>query len=330
MRAMRGSTVLFGRGRTGRGMRRSAAWAGALALAAVTASACTSDVNTGAGSSATKPSASPTTSATGGTAENCDAAASSPAPSASAVDGADVQAIKQRGYIRVGVSADQYLTGYLNSAGAEEGFDIDLAHALAQSLFGDPGKARFVAISTADREMALQDDTVDVVIDTMTINCERLKDVAFSAVYFQASQRLLVAKGSPYTSIKSLDGEKVCAQQGSTSIDQITAAGATPAPVENVSDCLVKLQENAVSAISTDDTLLAGLAEQDPNLVVVGPKLEPEPYGIAMQLHKPDLEQWVNYVLAQYEADGGWEASYQKWFRDSLGAAQPPVAQYSH
>jgi polar amino acid transport system substrate-binding protein len=317
--------------RTARGIRRAAAWACALGLAAVTASACTSGADGGQSSSSA--SAAPSASATAGgtdTAENCDREASSPAPKASAVDGADVQAIKNRGYIRVGVSADQYLTGYLNSAGNEEGFDIDLAHALAQALFGDPGKVRFTAISTADRQKALTDGTVDVVIDTMTITCERLQVVSFSAVYFEASQRLLVAKGSPYTSIKALKGQSVCAQDGSTSVTQIAAAGATPDTVENVSDCLVKLQENTVSAISTDDTLLAGLAQQDPNLVVVGPKLEPEPYGIAMPLHKTDLEQWVNYVLAQYEADGGWEASYQKWFLKSLGAAQPPVAQYSH
>lgn len=315
-----------------RGARRGAAWACALALAAVTASACTStEVDTGSGQSATTAGAAPSTPATASdTAQDCDPAASSPAPSANAVDGADVQAIKKRGYIKVGVSADQYLTGYLNGDGDEEGFDIDLAKALAQSLFGDPGKARFTAISTADREKALTDGSVDVVIDTMTITCERLQDVSFSAVYFQASQRLLVAAGSPYTTIGSLKGQNVCAQAGSTSVAQIAAAGASPDTVENVSDCLVKLQENEVSAISTDDTLLAGLARQDPNLAVVGPKLEPEPYGIAMPLHKTDLEQWVNSVLAQYEADGGWEASYQKWFRQSLGAAQPPVARYSH
>jgi polar amino acid transport system substrate-binding protein len=165
----------------------------------------------------------------------------------------------------------------------------------------------------------------------MTINCARLQQVAFSAVYFQASQRLLVTKGSPYTSIDQLGGKKVCAQSGSTSIALLQASPAHPIPVQvtNVTDCLVLLQENQVAAISTDDTLLAGLADQDPNLAVVGAKLEPEPYGVAMPLHEPDLEEYVNSVLARYEADGGWAASYTAWFRKSLGAAEPPPAQYS-
>ncbi len=327
------------------GPRRRAAWLVTLALAALTASACTGA--TGAvgarpaaptvGFGSLAPSAS---SSSPSTSSNCDAYASSPAPSAAAAEGADVAAIKKQGYIRVGVSADQYLTGYLNSAGNEEGFDIDLAHALAQALFGDPGKVRFVAISTADRIPDLQASAanrkVDVVIDTMTINCARLQQVGFSAVYYQASQRLLVddktveGRSVPqYTSIAQLAKQKVCAQAGSTSIAQIQAAGATAVQVTNVTDCLVLLQENQVSAISTDDTLLAGLAKQDPNVAVVGPKLEPEPYGIAMPPHETDLEEYVNGVLAQYEADGGWAASYAKWFAASLGAAQPPAARYS-
>lgn len=324
--------------RRGRHIRRLTAWACALALAGAAAGACSAGTDVvgaqppvptvGFGSSPPPPSA-----AAGGsdTAPPCNPAASSLAPTADAADGADVQRIKAQGFLTVGVAADQYLTGYLGSDGVEEGFDIDLAHALAQALFGDPTKVRFVAISTADRIPELQQHKVDLVIDTMTITCARLQQVAFSAVYFQASQRLLVVKGSPYTSIDQLGGKKVCAQAGSTSIQLLQASPAHPIPVQvtNVTDCLVLLQENQVTAISTDDTLLAGLADQDPNLAVVGPRLELEPYGVAMPLQEPDLEEYVNGVLAQYEADGGWARSYATWFRAGLGAAQPPPAQYS-
>lgn len=320
--------------RTGRRWGRVPLWTGALALAAVAASACSaSDIGEQpAAPTAGLGSLAPTSSSSGSsTAQSCDRAASSPAPDAAAVDGADVQAIKKRGYIRVGVSADQYLTGYLASDGNEEGFDIDLAHALAKSLFGDPGKVQFVALTTAQRIPDLQGKKVDVVIDTMTITCDRLQLVGFSAVYFEASQRLLVDKGSPYTSISALKNQKVCAQAGSTSIKEIQKAGAEVLAVTNVSDCLVDLQENVVSAVSTDETLLAGLAAQDPNLTLVGGALEPEPYGIAVPLHQTDVEQWVNGVLAQYESDGDWEKSYQQWFfKHGLPAAQPPVARYSH
>jgi polar amino acid transport system substrate-binding protein len=266
----------------------------------------------------------------------CDTDSSSRAPNAASVNGKDVARIRNRGYLVVGVAADQYLTGFLAPDGQEEGFDIDLAYAIGQSLFGadyTSSKVRFVAISTDERIPDLQKGKVDLVIDTMTITCARLKVVDFSAVYYKASQRLLVESGSGVHQLSDLGGKSVCAQAGSTSIAEIQHAPVKPAPiaiqVTDISDCLVLLQQNQVSAISTDDTILAGLANQDPSLEVVGSPLEPEPYGIAMPLGETDMEQYVNGVLAQYVASGGWQKSYSHWLKPSLGAAQAPVAQYS-
>ena len=315
-------------------MRRLIFAATAAGLALATASACGSGgsnavaAEAGASSAPFAATAPPMASTAGG---NCDVDASSVSPSTAAANQNDINTIKKRGTLIVGVAADQYLTGYLNSAQQEEGFDIDLAHAIAKSLLGNANAVRFVVVSTDQRIPDLQNHLVDLVIDTMTITCARLAQVDFSAVYYNASQRLLVEKGSGYTSLAGLGGKNVCAQTGSTSIQLIQQAASKPHAIEvtDISDCLVLLEENQVSAISTDDTILAGLAEQDPNLQVVGPSLSPEPYGIAMPLGETDLEAYVNGVLAQYEASGGWAASYDHWFAPSLGAAGPPRAQYS-
>ncbi|HET9172756.1 MAG TPA: glutamate ABC transporter substrate-binding protein [Actinospica sp.] len=317
-------------------MRRTARALGVAAVAAVAVSACSSP---GAGFNSAKPSvpsavfagtAPPAGQAASG--GNCDVNASSAAPSAGDVTGADVATIKARGYLKVGVAADQYLTGYLGADGVEQGFDIDLAHEIAQSLFGDPNAVHFVVISTDERIPDLQAHTVDMVIDTMTITCKRLTEVGFSAVYYNASQKLLVEKGSGYTGLAALGGKNVCAQTGSTSISLIQQTAAKPIAIQvtDISDCLVLLEENKVSAISTDDTILAGLAQQDPNLEVLPAKLETEPYGIAVPAGERDLEGYVNGVLAHYEADGGWARSYARWFLGSLQAAEPPGAQYSN
>jgi len=317
--------------------RRLILTAAAAGLALAMAAACGSGTPTAAAVPAIQPptpfaaTASPAPQST--SSGNCNVDGSSVSPSTPVADQSDINKIKARGKLIVGVAADQYLTGYLNSAEQEEGFDIDLAHAIAKSLLGNANAVRFVVVSTDQRIPDLQNHTVDLVIDTMTINCERLTEVGFSAVYYDASQRLLVEKGSGYTSLAGLGGKNVCAQTGSTSIQLIQQAATNPKPraieVTDISDCLVLLEENQVSAISTDDTILAGLAEQDPNLQVVGPSLSPEPYGIATPRGATDLEAYVNGVLAQYEADGGWAASYNHWFEPSLGAGSPPLAQYS-
>lgn len=309
---------------------------GVAALALVTASACS---DPGAGFTSAQPSA--PSAVFGATAppaprstanENCKPAASSLAPSATAVNGPHVSTIKGRGYLTVGVAADQYLTGYLGADGVEQGFDIDLAHAIAQALFGNPNAVHFVALSTDKRIPDLTSPAlVDMVIDTMSITCDRLGKVGFSAVYYNASQKLLVENGSPVKSLGDLGGKNVCAQTGSTSISLIQQAPSKPVAVQvtDITDCLVLLQENKVAAISTDDTILAGLAKQDPNLEVLPGALATELYGIAVPRGETDLEEYVNGVLAQYDANGGWAASYAHWFAGSLGAANPPVAQYS-
>ena len=54
-------------------------------------------------------------------------------------------------------------------------------------------------------------------------------------------------------------------------------------------DCLVALQQRQVDAVSTDDSILAGLVAQDPYLHIVGPSMNEEPYGIGINLaeHRP-------------------------------------------
>jgi len=82
-----------------------------------------------------------------------------------------------------------------------------------------------------------------------------------------------------------------------------------------------------VAAISTDDSILDGLAAQDPWTKLIGPALTQEPYGLAMSRQHPEFVRFVNAVLAQMRADGQWKASYLRW----LGAPvpDPPPAQYA-
>jgi polar amino acid transport system substrate-binding protein len=93
-------------------------------------------------------------------------------------------------------------------------------------------------------------------------------------------------------------------------------------------DCLVAFQQNEVDAISTDDTILAGMATQDPFARVVGPKFTEEPYGMAMSKDHPEFTRFVNAVLARNRADGTWARTYEKWLGASGATPPPPAAVY--
>jgi polar amino acid transport system substrate-binding protein len=262
----------------------------------------------------------------------CDPTASSLRPSGppQVTSGSFMAKIRARGYLIAGVDQSTYHFGFLNPLSSQiEGFDIDMVRAVAKAIFGntDPGTVHFKAISDEQRIPDITNRTVDIVAHTMTINCERLKSVDFSSVYFTAAQRVLVLKDSKATSLDSLHGQKVCATHGSDSVDRIRQHHAIPVQVAYWTDCLVLLQQGAVAAVSTDDSILDGLAAQDPWTMLIGPRLTEEPYGLAISKQHPEFVRFVNAVLQQLRTNGQWAASYRHWIGGP--APSPPPARYA-
>jgi polar amino acid transport system substrate-binding protein len=245
--------------------------------------------------------------------------------------GGTMARIQARGVLKVGVDQNTYKFGYRDPAtGQIVGFDIDIAHAVAKAMFGDPNRIQFVAITSAQRIPDVLNHTVDMVVETMTVTCDRLKQVAFSSIYYDAGQNVLVRTNTTAKDLAGLAGRKVCAAAGSTSIANIAAMASKPVPVSvnDWTDCLVLLQQGQVDAISTDDTILRGLAAQDPDTrLLLATDFTKEPYGIAMDPKAPDLVEFVNGVLEQLRADGEWRAIYAKWLGSPVPA--PPIARYA-
>jgi polar amino acid transport system substrate-binding protein len=242
-----------------------------------------------------------------------------------------MKTIQDRKRLVVGVDQNTYPMGFVNpSTGTFEGFDIDMLRQVAKAIFGDPNAIQFKAITSAQRIPEVINGDVDIVARTMTINCARWQQVDFSTEYYHAGQKVLVTTDSTATGLNDLGGKKVCAVAGSTSIDTIKSAPSKPIPVTvtDWTDCLVALQQQTVAAVSTDDTILAGLAKQDPNTKVVGPAVTAEPYGMAIRPDHPEFVQFVNAVLAQIRADGTWTQIYNAWLSSLGPAPAPPVAVY--
>lgn len=254
-----------------------------------------------------------------------------------------VAEIRDRGRLIVGVSADTYLMASANpEAGNKiEGFDIEFAKAIGRAIFGsgfETGRnLQFRVITAAQRIELLQNGELDLVIRNFTINCSRWEDIAFSQIYYAATQKVLVSRSfddgieenGEYHSPADLAGQRVCAPTGSTSLDNIVAEEPEVIlePAANHTGCLIKFQRGEVDAITGDDTVLAGLAAQDPYAVV--PDQDPltlEPYGIGANQDDVELVSFVNAVLEDMR-DGSWQAIYNRWLKDALSGAsavQPP------
>jgi len=243
-----------------------------------------------------------------------------------------VAKIKDRGRLIAGVSSDTLLLGSRSPlSGQIQGFDIEMLKAVSKAIFGDPNKIEFRVITTAQRIPVLVDGSVDIVARAMTITCARWEQIDFSTQYYLAGQKVLVAKGSPVKTMADLKGKRVCAPNGSTSMDKLkTFPGLIPVGSDTHTGCLVLFQQGQVDAITGDDTILAGLAAQDPYAFVVKtPAFTEEPYALGISKHRPDFVKFVNGVLAQMRSDGQWTTAYNTWLKAALGPAPtPPAAIY--
>lgn len=269
---------------------------------------------------------------------------------ASGDDGPNIDKIKARGKLVAGVDQNSFRWGYRNPESRElEGFDIDLVRAIADDVLGDPDAVIFRAIPTNQRIAALENDRVDVVVRTMTINCKRLEQVSFSTAYFQAGQQVLAPKKSAITGYDdSLKGKRVCSAEGSTAYEALekesygavfkddfdgTERDRDRLTVPNQLDCLVRLQLGEVDAIVTDNALAAGQAAQDPAVELKGKTpFTTEYYGVATKKGSEDLVARVNQVLVDYRAggaDSAWMTSYRAWLATGLpGIEGPPAPKY--
>lgn len=267
--------------------------------------------------------------------------------SPSDADGSTIDAIKRRAHPKlvVGVDQNSYRWGYRDpnrGGGSElEGFDIDLARRIAREILGDPEAVVFRAIPTNERIDAIRSGRVDMVVRTMTITCDRLRQVAFSAPYFRTGQQVLAPRTSDITGYDdTLAHRRVCSATGSTALSQLTAdrrSGRIPpstdisVTVPNQLDCLVRLQLGQVDAVVTDGALAASQAAQDPTVELKGRPFTTEYYGVAMKKDADDLVRRVNRVLEDYRGDG-WRASYDTWLSATLGEdpepSRPPSPTY--
>jgi glutamate transport system substrate-binding protein len=241
-------------------------------------------------------------------------------------NGSTLRAIKARGKIRIGVKFDVPLFGLKSSAGELNGFDIEIAKIIASDLFGTSdaaSKIEFVEAISKNREKFLQAGDVDLVVSTYTITESRKQFVDFAGPYYVAGQDILARKvdieSGAIVGVASLNGKRVCAVTGSTSLANLLAAAPranTSLAAERYPECFAALKAGKVDAMTTDDVILLGLAAQAPGeFALTGNPFHSEPYGVGIPKGDEALRSAINASLRKAFADGRWE----KAFRSTVG-----------
>ncbi|MFJ8715973.1 transporter substrate-binding domain-containing protein [Streptomyces violaceus] len=221
--------------------------------------------------------------------------------------------------ITVGIKFDQPGLGQKTPQGYA-GFDVDVATYVAKKLGYNADQIEWKEAKSADRETMLQRGDVDFIAATYSITPERQEKVDFAGPYLLAHQDVLVR--SDDNSIKSpadLNDKKLCSVAGSTSAQNIKdklklAPDADLQTYPTYSACLSGLQNKAIDALTTDDSILAGYAAQSQfkgKFKLGGFKMTNENYGIGVKKGS-DLKADINKALEAMVADGAWQKAVDK------------------
>lgn len=232
----------------------------------------------------------------------------------------------------IGVKTDQPGLGRRHGD-TYTGFDVDVAKYIAGKLGFGPGEVEFKPIGSNDREKALRDGTVDMVVASYSITPERERQVLFGGPYYVAHQDILVR--SDDRSIRGVDDlahKRLCRVNGSTSWERVIKEGDVPAvPVvaPDYGTCVSMLRDRKIDAVSTDDLILAGYAiASRGELRVVNAPFSDERYGVG--LRKGDITgcEVVNKAITSMYQDATAQILLADWFGKSGLAPTTEVPQF--
>lgn len=231
---------------------------------------------------------------------------------------AQVQKIKDRGVLKVGVKADVPKFGYKDPAkNTYEGVEIDLAKQIAKAITGDESKVQFEAVNAKTRGPALDNGEIDLVIATFTITEERKKSWNFSDPYFVDNVGFLVRTDSGIKSWKDLNGKQIgVAQSASTKKALTEQAEKDGIKVEfqefaTYPEIKAALDAGRIQAFSVDQSILWGY--KDDKNMFLPEKFAPQEYGVASKLDNKELAQFVNNLLSEMKKSGELDKAFQKW-----------------
>jgi glutamate transport system substrate-binding protein len=229
--------------------------------------------------------------------------------------------------LRVGTKFDQPGFGLKGLSGKPEGFDVEIAKIVAKALDIPEDKIEYTETPSTVREQVIQQDKVDIVVATYTINDKRKEVIDFAGPYYIAGQSILVKQdNADITGPDSFkDGtKKVCSVTNSTPATNIEKYLGDKAKQLVLFDiyqkCVDALKGGQVDAVTTDNVILTGfIATNEGQFKLAGEPFTEEPYGIGMKKGDNDFREFVNKTLETSFTDG----SYLKAWKDTAGKYDP-------
>ncbi|HHO2205259.1 TPA: ABC transporter permease subunit [Staphylococcus aureus] len=231
-------------------------------------------------------------------------------PTAHAEQDQTWEKIKERGELRVGLSADYAPMEFehtINGKTEYAGVDIDLAKKIAKD---NNLKLKIVNMSFDSLLGALKTGKIDIIISGMTSTPERKKQVDFSDSYMMTKNIMLVKKDkvNEYKDIKDFNNKKVGAQKGTEQekIAQTEIENASITSLSRLPDVILALKSGKVEGAVVEKPVAEAYLKQNTKLGISNVKFNEEEKDtvIAVPKDSPKLLSQINKTIKEVKDKG--------------------------
>lgn len=235
-----------------------------------------------------------------------------------------VSQIKRRGYLRVAVFGDLPPYGWVNSSGKRVGYDVYLAHRMANDL---SVKIRFIQVNANNRVDTLNSNKADIVLANFTVTPERKEVVDFAKPYMKVSVGVISPKKAPITSAAQLKGKKLIVTKGTTAENYFTQQkGVNLLKFDSKTQQFNALKNGRGAALADDNSYLYAWVKKNPNYTVGIKSIGPRQYvSPAVKKGNRSLLKWTNQEIMKLNRQSFFVKDYNKELRPYFGKDIKPT-----
>ncbi len=237
-----------------------------------------------------------------------------------------LEAIKQRGVLKVGVFSDKPPFGFMDSKGKYQGYDIIIAKRMALDLLGDENKIEFIPVEASARVEFLKANKVDIIMANFTRTKEREAVVDFAKPYMKVALGV-ISKDGVIKNIEELKDKELIVNKGTTADFYFTKnyPNIKLLKFEQNTETFLALLNNKAIALAHDNTLLLAWIKQHPEfklgITSLGTK---DVIAPAIKKGNPNLLEWLDNEMDSLISSGFLKKAYQETLEPVYGDGIKP------